>query len=109
MTGGGDIGENVKARESSFKDDLDKIDDCSDFTSNEISRRCTRRVKRATIKNSSPSLATSQFPEKSSLKQQRPLACQSVPGSFTNSADLKVTFLQIFLDNQTTNCIGSLF
>ena len=88
MTGGGD--ENVKAGESAFKDDLDTIDDCSDFTPRGDLRRCPR-VKRAAIKNSSPSLATSHFPEKSSLEQQRALACQSVPGCLTNSSDLRVT------------------
>ena len=61
------------------QDDLDNIDDCSDFFSKQHHQR---RVKRAAIKNSSPtstSVATSQFPENSSLKQQQLLASQLDP------------------------------
>ena len=60
------------------QDDLDNIDDCSDF----FSKHHQGRVKRAAIKNSSPtstSVATSQFPENSSLKQQQLLASQLDP------------------------------
>ena len=76
----GDVGENVK---DEHEDDLDTIDECCDYNGLTGSNKADglARAPRQTIKNSNQ-VATSQFSENSSLKQQqhRLLACHLTPG-----------------------------
>ena len=76
----GDVGENVK---DEHEDDLDTIDECCDYNGLTGSNKADglASVPRQTIKNSNQ-VATSQFSENSSLKQQqhRLLACHLTPG-----------------------------
>ena len=99
----GDVGENVK---DEHEDDLDTIDECCDYNGLTGSNKADglARVPRQTIKNSDQ-VATSQFSENSSLKQQqhRLLACHLTPGPSkspqSDSSKVTISSPQIFLIN----------